>query len=293
MNSLILLPSPGNRLTGPDQTGLSAEDRLALQRAVDDLDRQTWVSRLGAILRQRLGIIGVTVPARLATVVNTAAEGAIRAALAIALRSLDGKPVRDRRHFHKHLAALAGGAGGALGLSGLPIELPLTTAIILRSIADIARGEGEDLADPGTAFACLAVLGLGSTGGIRGSHTAGMESQTVLETGYFATRAVLARAVTDAGRYLTAREASLETAPVLARLVTRVADRFGMAASQKLAAQTIPLIGAATGAAINYAFVDHFQSVARGHFTIVRLERRYGAAAVHAEYQRILNSGPG
>jgi hypothetical protein len=30
----------------------------------------------------------------------------------------------------------------------LPIELPVSTVIMLRSIADIARSEGEDLSDP-------------------------------------------------------------------------------------------------------------------------------------------------
>lgn len=30
---------------------------------------------------------------------------------------------------------------------GLPVELPFSTAIMLRSIADIARSEGEDLDD--------------------------------------------------------------------------------------------------------------------------------------------------
>ena len=39
----------------------------------------------------------------------------------------------------------SGAAGGAFGLATLPLELPVSTVIMLRSIADIAISEGEDL----------------------------------------------------------------------------------------------------------------------------------------------------
>ena len=55
--------------------------------------------------------------------------------------------------------------------------------------------------------------------------------------------------------------------------------------SQKAAAMAIPLVGAAGGATINYLFVDHFQAMSRGHFTIRRLERKYGAEAVRNAYE--------
>jgi hypothetical protein len=41
------------------------------------------------------------------------------------------------------------------------------------------------------------------------------------------------------------------------------------------------------GAALNLAFAEHFQDLARGHFTVRRLERVYGADIVRAEYERI------
>jgi hypothetical protein len=43
----------------------------------------------------------------------------------------------------------------------LPIELPISTVIMLHSIGDIARAEGEDQSDPETALSCLHVLALG------------------------------------------------------------------------------------------------------------------------------------
>jgi hypothetical protein len=38
---------------------------------------------------------------------------------------------------------------------------------------------------------------------------------------------------------------------------------------------------------VNYAFMEHFQDVARGHFTVRRLERVYGKERVRAEYNLI------
>jgi hypothetical protein len=41
------------------------------------------------------------------------------------------------------------------------------------------------------------------------------------------------------------------------------------------------------GAAVNYAFIEHFQDVARGHFVVRRLERVYGKNLVRTEYERL------
>ena len=49
----------------------------------------------------------------------------------------------------------------------------------------------------------------------------------------------------------------------------------------------MPVIGALGGAAVNYAFIDHFQEVARAHFVVRRLERRYGKDAVRTAYERL------
>jgi hypothetical protein len=60
----------------------------------------------------------------------------------------------------------------------LPIELPISTVIMLRSIGDIARAESEDLHDPETALSCLQVFALG---GLKGEADAA-------NSGYFAVR---------------------------------------------------------------------------------------------------------
>lgn len=300
-----------NSLVSTDQTGsgdlayageasrLSLDDREALERAMRELERTSLAIRLSAILGRQAGAIASLVPANIAEIASRAAEAAIRSGLNFALRSLSGKPLRDRRRMHKSIAVLAGAAGGAFGISSLPVELPFSTTIMLRSIADIARAEGQDLADPKTALACLEVFALGGRDGSnRGIRFPDIDvpdtnssDGTVLETGYFALRAILAKSVTEAASYLAGRAAANEAAPALVRLVAQIGARFGVVVSQKLVAQSVPLIGAAGGAAINYAFADHFQTIARGHFTVLRLERRYGARIIRAEYERIRRGG--
>jgi hypothetical protein len=76
-------------------------------------------------------------------------------------------------------------------------------------------------------------------------------------------------------------------APPLVRLIALIAERFSIQVSEKAAAQVLPLIGAAGGALINTLFIDHFQNVARGHFTVRRLERKYGQGIVKREYESI------
>ena len=301
MNSLVHTDQSGSGdlAFAAGASRLSIDDREALERAMRELERTSLAIRLSAILGRKAGAIASIVPANVAEIASKAAEAAIRSALSFALRSLAGKPLRDRRRMHKSIAVLAGAAGGAFGIASLPIELPFSTTIMLRSIADIARAEGQDLADPKTALACLEVFALGgrdgSTQDIRFPDIDDTDSHfsdgAALETGYFALRAVLAKSVTEAASYLAGRAAASETAPALARLVAQIGARFGVVVSQKLVAQSVPLIGAAGGAAINYAFADHFQTIARGHFTVLRLERRYGAPIIRAEYERIRRGG--
>jgi hypothetical protein len=78
-----------------------------------------------------------------------------------------------------------------------------------------------------------------------------------------------------------------EGAPALIRLITLIAERYSVNVTEKAAAQMVPLIGAVGGATINTIFIDHFQSVARGHFAVRRLERKYGEAAVREKYREL------
>ncbi len=207
--------------------------------------------------------------------VNNLTQSALTQALRAAIRTLDADaPSPPSSRLHKFAVATSGGVGGFFGLPALALELPVSTTLILRGIADIARSEGEDLHDPDTQLACLSVFALGG----KAAADDGADS------GYFAVRAALAQSVTQAAEHLASRGMTREGAPVLVRLITSVAQRFSVQVSQKVAAQAIPAIGAAGGATINTLFMDHYQRMARGHFTIRALERQYGQEAVQAAY---------
>jgi len=98
---------------------------------------------------------------------------------------------------------------------------------------------------------------------------------------------VLAKTVSEAARFIAERGVIREGAPVLLKFLTQVAARFGVVVTQKVAAQALPVVGALGGAAVNYAFMEHFQEIARGHFTVRRLERIYGKEKIRTEYDLI------
>jgi hypothetical protein len=253
--------------------GLSDEDREALRRAVIALERPSLVARLANIVGRPLEVLGHSLPAPVRDAVSSAAEAALRASLRVALTTLRKEGAPSPRALHGALAAASGAVGGALGLATLPVELPISTTLMLRAIAEIARQEGEDLADPEAALACVQVFALGSRS----------EADNLADSGYFAVRSALAKSVTEAARFVTERGVA-EGAPALVRLAAQIASRFGVVVSQKVAAQAVPVVGAIGGAAVNAAFMNHFQAIARGHFTVRRLERAYGKAPVQVAY---------
>ena len=261
----------------PRQPELSSADREALRSAIFALEKNTLAKQMAGMMGRQVGFAGRVIPLRLQETATAAATAALRAALRAALASLEGRPVGGGRNVHRRLAVASGAIGGAVGLASLPVELPISTTIMLRSIADIARREGEDLRNPETSLACLQVFALGG-------HA---EEGNLLEGGYFAIRGLFAKSVSDAARFVAQRSVADEAAPVLVKLIGQIAQRFGVTVAQKTVAQAVPLLGAVTGAVVNLAFIEHFETLARGHFTIRRLERFYGAPLVRAEYSKI------
>jgi hypothetical protein len=260
-----------------DLRGMTRDDLAALRSAVQSLEHPGLAARLTNMVGKPIELIGYALPTAASQAITTATSKALEMALQVALRTMQHTPRAGSQLFHKVLATASGAAGSAFGLATLPIELPVSTVIMLRSIAEIARSEGEDLSDPEAALSCVQVFALGGR----------PDSDDASESGYFAVRGVLAKSVTQAARYIVERGVIEEGAPILVRFITQVASRFGLVVTQKLAAQAIPLFGALGGAAVNYAFIEHFQDVARGHFIVRRLERTYGKEVVRREYERL------
>jgi len=205
---------------------------------------------------------------------RTALSKAVQAAI-ITMKDSPGKEASNI--WHKFAVATTGGIGGLFGLPALAIELPISTTIMLRSIADIARSEDETLNKIESKIACIEVFALGGPS----------ISDDASESGYFAVRAGLAQYVTKTAEYIAQKGLTEEGAPALVRLIIQIAERFSIQVSEKAAAQAVPAIGAAGGAIINTLFIDHFQDMARGHFIVRRLERKYGKEVVEETYNAV------
>ena len=257
------------------------KDVQALEAAVERLENPGFIAKLSDVVGTPIEFVIDKLPQGAGNKITKTVHNSLSAAARMAVMTL-GEKSRKRPSVKTHTAAagLAGGVGGAFGLAALPIELPITTTIILRSIADIARSEGEELESPEARLACLEVFAMGGSS----------PSDDATESGYFAVRAALARAVSEAAKYVTQRAVVEDGAPVLVRLLAQIAARFNTVVGEKIVAQGIPVAGAVGGATVNVLFIDHFQDMARGHFTVRRLERIYGPDEVRTRYARLLGA---
>jgi len=140
-----------------------------------------------------------------------------------------------------------GAAGGAGGLPTAMAELPVTTTVLLRAIQGIAAEHGFDPAEPQVRLQCLQVFGAAGP---------------------------LARDDGTDMAFLSARVTL--TGATLHGLISRLAPRLATVLGQKLAAQTVPVIGAVAGAATNYAFTTYYQEMARVYFGLRGLARDTG-----------------
>lgn len=254
---------------------MTAKDLEALRDAKRILENTGLAAKitnaLGVPVEKSLALL----PDAWSLAVSRAAHSAIATALHVAAGSLKNTlGGRAGNRLHKALVVATGAGGGAFGLPALAIELPVSTTIMLRSIASIARSQGEDLSDIHARLACLEVFALGGRPG----------RSDASEAGYYAARSAFGKVMVDAARYIGERGLAKEGAPPVVRLIMYVAERFGIQVSEKIATQAVPVIGAAGGALINYVFMDHFQKMAQGHFTVRRLERTYGEEEVRQEY---------
>ena len=269
---------PGCMNTPPVISTLSNNEMRDLARAKSLLERPGLAMRLANFIGSPLEKGFALLPKNWNKLVNRAAHGALLKALGVAIATLGPHHRRGSRElWHKVLAGTSGGIGGVFGLAALPVELPISTAIMLRSIADVARSEGHDLSSIETKLACLEVFALGGPKNI----------EEAAQSAYWATRAAMSQTLTEAASYLVRKGAVSETAPAIARFIAQIAARFGIFVSEEVAAKAVPVLGAAGGSIINVMFISHFQDMARGHFIVMRLEAAHGQEPVRAAYEQL------
>ena len=258
--------------------GSTESDIKELQRAKSLLENPGLVTRMtdlvGKPIEKGFELLPDGWNEEIAEVTQAALMKASEAAI-FTMKDIPGEEASNL--WHKGLVALTGAGGGLFGLPALVIELPISTTIMLRSIAEIARGKGESISSIETKMACLEVFALGGKG----------ESDDATESAYYAMRSALAKAVTESIEFLSRGVFTPKAAPPLIKAITMIAERFSIQITEKMAAQAAPAIGAAGGAVINTMFMDHFQDMAEGHFTVRKLERKYGQERVKELYDSL------
>ncbi|WP_025131400.1 EcsC family protein [Pseudomonas sp. PH1b] len=265
------------------------EDYKQLRQAVALLESPSLTARISGLIGSPIESAVKALPASVSKKINGAVVAALHSSADAALWSLENSPKKQASNLlHKVYAATSGAVGGAFGFAALFVELPISTTIMMRSVADIARSEGFDLDDFATKQACIEVFAMGGN----------TQADDATETGYYITRSFTTQAMQQLSKELAAMAAKQgagaagrlspgQVGKWLALLIEKVASRFGVTISSKFAAQAVPVIGAFTGATINALFTDFYQDMARGHFIVKRLEEKYGFEPIKDEYARI------
>lgn len=222
---------------------------------VENVDAEAELDRLadhyrsaggaGVKLLNRLGGSAESLLEQLPEPVRHGLTGSTEQALWFAMHAAQGsrRAVPDQQPWVNTAVTTAMGAAGGLGgVSTALMELPATTTMLLRAIQGAAAREGFDPSAENVKFDCVRVLS--AAGPL--SHDDGAD------LGFFSVRLTL-------------------TGPAMQRLIAAVAPRFSIVLGQKLAAQSVPVLGALAGGGTNYVYTRYYQQIARVHFGLRRL----------------------
>lgn len=166
---------------------------------------------------------------------------ALRLALQAAQHSRRVLP-RQSPRINRVISTAMGAAGGAAGLPGALVELPATTAFLLRVIQDGAAAQGFDPNAQSVTFDCLRVF----------ASAGPLARDDGVETAFLSLRLGL-------------------SGQALNQLISAVAPRLASAMGHKLAAQSVPILGAAAGATANYVYAGYYHEIALVHFGLRKL----------------------
>ncbi len=276
---------------------LNDEELRFVREAAIFLENPGFALRAMNMIGKPLEALQKNLPESVQQTLGDWVQKSLRAALATAMKTVDKDqkiPVdwnsalqssKKVGWMHTAGVALTGAVGGMFGLAAIPIELPLSTTMMLRGISGIASQWGMDLKDPTIQLQCLYVFTLGSPKG---------KEQEELDSAYLTSRLAFEQMMRSASSYMAKKTAgevlkALDSgaAPALVKLIARIAKSFELTITEKLLAESVPVLGAIGGATINALFNDYFADAARFHFGLLYLEKKYGAEKVQFEFNRL------
>ena len=258
-------------------------DNQDLERVVKILEFPIFTAKAAKYIGKPFELALMALPDPVLNKVGDYTQACLKTALQVVLFTVNKEKRFKKANnlLHKGMVVATGAAGGFFGGVTMAAELPISTGIMMRSIADVAREEGEDLTAVEPRLACISVLGMDTSS--KAKKTEGINTSK-----YFIIRNAMAAEVTKATEYLVANVITDESVPIVVKLLNNVTERFGIILTEKMAADLVPVVGAVSAASINYLFIDNFQRIARGHFIVRRLERKYGPERIKMGYEAIL-----
>ncbi|UWQ21376.1 EcsC family protein [Jannaschia sp. W003] len=231
------------------------------QTVFPPLDRDEELARLAAVTKnaqgagfQVLGLVGAQaegllhmLPGGVRERLEKATVSALEYGFDAAKRSRGGRIPDGSDWLTRAVTLGTGAAGGFGGLGTALAELPVTTTVILRAIQAIADEHGFDPEKPEVRAACLRVFAAAGP----------LDDDDDTDLSFLTMRLTI-------------------TGSTMQGLIAKVAPRLAIPLGQKVAAQMVPVIGAAAGAAINYVFTAYYQDMARVQFGLMRLAEQTG-----------------
>ncbi|MBU2921546.1 EcsC family protein [Winogradskyella psychrotolerans] len=271
---------------------ITPEDKEALGQAKYSMQNLGWairnVNKIGNTVETGINYVPEKVLVKVQKITESVLLKIIKANLLTIKKNQTFK--KPSKNTYKSIVtgtgALSGffGASTGLGTAIFASEVTITTKFLMRTIMDIARSEGEDIYSLEGQMACLQVFALGGDS----------VDDDGMEMSYYTTRMALNSALNNVstagikmGLESLVKGASALGSNAVGNFLSKIATRLSLLISEKFLAQAVPVVGAIGGGGLNYVFVDHFQNMATAHFTIRRLERKYGEAEVKLVYEAI------
>jgi hypothetical protein len=277
----------------PSMAPITRREQFFIEQAAAYLENPSYLMKAADVLGKPAELLfkglDAVSPVSVTELIDLLLKGVMKGASATVPKDvldIDFWTAHDRSvrggRWHAATTAVTGGVGGIVGLPALAVELPITTGVMFRSIANTARNFGRDLSDPEAFLDCIAVFSYGGGG----------SADDAMDSAYLSIRAAMATEMRLASQFLAkhtgesfAQQVAKGNCPAMLAFMSRVAAQFNIALTPKLAAFLVPGISIASGALVNTAFTQHFNRVATYHFGLQRLAGMHGADEVYGAYR--------
>ncbi|MCX6108817.1 MAG: EcsC family protein [Proteobacteria bacterium] len=275
---------------------ITSLDLAFVEQAAKLLEHSSFLMRVSTFLGRPIEAATERLPDKARSLITQSVDKALKGSLRMAVSTLEGgnqestarssqRTPTTKKWVHTAAAMGLGAVSGAAGGWSLVLELPVTTTVMMRSMAAMAQAANFNPRDPEIALEILSVFAYGSPMVKRGINSPA-------ESTFFADRAALKMLIKESASYVAGKSVrqvltSLDVggAPRLLEFMSILSRRMNFVVSEKFLAQGLPIIGAAGGAMLNGLFNDYYSNVAYYVFGLRRLELLYGPEAIRQAYE--------